>query len=84
MWGIKINRENKSNIQEVMMKKIKLTIEGMHCESCAKLIEMELKDKVNKIKIDSVKNTAEIDFDEKRINKEEVIKKINNLGYKAK
>lgn len=66
------------------MKKIKLAIEGMYCASCAKLIEMELKDKVNKIKIDSSKNTAEIDFDEKRINKEEIIKRINNLGYKAK
>lgn len=66
------------------MKKIKLEIEGMHCASCGKLIEMELKDKVNKINIDSSKNTAEIDFDEKKINEKQIIEIITKLGYKAK
>ncbi|MEK6827187.1 MAG: heavy-metal-associated domain-containing protein [Nanoarchaeota archaeon] len=63
------------------MKKIKLTIEGMHCNSCAMIIEMELKDYVNKIKVNLQKNSAEIDFDEKKINQNKIIDLITKLGY---
>lgn len=36
-----------------MIKKFK--IGGMHCASCAKIIEMELENFVNRIKVDSSK-----------------------------
>ncbi len=59
-------------------------IEGMHCESCKKIIEMELKDKVNKISVNLKENNAEVDFDEKKINDRQIAELIIKLGYKVK
>ena len=64
--------------------KEKVRIEGMHCESCSKMIEMELEDKVNKVSINFKTKEANIDFDNKKITKKEIISIIENLGYKAK
>ncbi len=61
--------------------KIDLKINGVHCESCAKLIESELENDVKKIKIDMKKGKAEIDFDESRISEKDVKEKIKSLGY---
>lgn len=58
------------------------TIDGMHCDSCAKIIEMELKDKVKSISIDADKKNALIDFDEKKISEKEIRSIIEKLGYK--
>lgn len=65
------------------MKKI-FKIEGMHCESCKKIIEMELEDKVNKISVNLKENNAEIDFDEKKINDRQIAELIIKLGYKVR
>ncbi len=65
-----------------MIKKFKIT--GMHCASCAKIIEMELENFVNSIKVDISKNIAEIDFNEKNINENKIKEKIEKLGYKIK
>lgn len=59
-------------------------IGGMHCNSCSTLIEMELEDKVNKIKVDYAKELAEIDFDSEKISEKEIISIIEKLGYKCK
>ena len=56
----------------------------MHCESCKKIIEMELKDKVNKISVNLKENNAEVDFDEKKINDRQIAELIIKLGYKVK
>lgn len=64
--------------------KEKLIIEGMHCESCSKMIEMELEDKVNKISINIKTKEANIDFDNKKISKKDIISIIEKLGYKVK
>ncbi len=56
----------------------------MHCASCAKIIEMELKNFVNKIKVDTSKDIAEIDFDEKKISENKIEEIIEKLGYKIK
>ena len=58
-------------------------ISGMHCASCAKMIEMELEDKVNKISVSSEKRIAEIDFDSDEISDKEIVKIISDLGYKV-
>ncbi len=58
-------------------------IKGMHCSSCANLIENSLKDKVNNISISFSKEEAEIDFDESKISEKEIIEKIKELGYEA-
>lgn len=64
------------------MKKI-LKIKGMHCTSCAKMIEMELEDKVNKIQASYEKANAEIDFNENKITEKEIKQIITGLGYKV-
>lgn len=66
------------------MKKIKLTIEGMHCASCASNIEKSLK-KVNGVKEVSVslmlkKCTVEI---EDSVSEEEIKKAVAKVGYKV-
>ena len=65
------------------MKKIKLTIEGMHCASCASNIERSLK-KVPAIKSASIslmlkKGTVEVDGD---VSEEELKKAVSRAGYK--
>jgi cation transport ATPase len=64
------------------MKKI-FTIEGMHCNSCAMLIEKEFKDKVNDISVSFADEKAEIDFDENKISKEEITGTIKGMGFEA-
>ena len=62
--------------------KTTLDIRGMHCKSCSKLIESELQDKVNMIKVEET-GKAVIDFDEKRISLQNIKNIINKLGYQA-
>ena len=64
------------------MKKT-LTIEGMHCSSCAIGVEMLLNTKGIKSKVDFDSKKAEIEFDPNKINIEEVKKEIENIGYKV-
>jgi len=56
----------------------------MHCASCSKIIEMELKDKVKSISISHETGKAIIDFDEKKISEKQIIDIITRLGYKAR
>lgn len=68
------------------MNKMNLTISGMHCESCAKIIEMELGDQsgVNKTMIDYKNKSAVIEYNQEKISVDEIIKIIVGLGYQAK
>ncbi len=64
--------------------KLKLTIEGMHCASCASNIERAVK-KIKGIKSVSVSlmtRKAIIEADD-NINKAEIIKTISKIGYKV-
>jgi len=65
-----------------MMKKI-FKIKGMHCESCAKLIEMELKDKVKNISVNYKTGKAIIEFDNNKISGDEIKETIIKAGYKT-
>jgi len=62
------------------MKKV-FKIKGMHCNSCSMLIEKELENKVNKIKVSYSNEEAEIDFDEDKISEQEIKEAIKKLGY---
>ena len=66
--------------------KIKLAIKGMHCNSCAMLIENELQEKtgIKKSSIDYASEKAEIEFDDKKISEQEITETIKKLGYEAK
>jgi copper chaperone CopZ len=66
------------------MKKIEIKIEGMHCDSCAKTIEMELAEKVDKINVNAKEGKATVEFDEKKISGKKIAGIIANLGYKVK
>ena len=67
------------------MKKIKLTIHGMHCASCANNIEKSLK-KIPGIKSASVsllmkKGSVELE-ENKSVDDEELRKAVSRVGYK--
>jgi sulfite exporter TauE/SafE/copper chaperone CopZ len=64
------------------MKKT-FSIKGMHCNSCAQLIERSLNDKVNSVKVSYAKESAEIDFDENKISEKEIQNLIGKEGYEC-
>lgn len=66
-------------------KRTDLEISGMHCVSCAGIIEKSLK-KVNGVKAARVNFTAEkanVTYDESAVSVEDLIKAIKKAGYKA-
>ena len=64
------------------MKKV-LTIQGMHCSSCAMGVEMLLGTKNVKAKVDFDSKKVEIEFDENKTSLEEIKKEIEKSGYKV-
>ena len=68
------------------MKKINLTIKGMHCPSCETLIKdsLEETDGVKHTEVSSKKGSATIEFDETKISKEQIVAIIKKEGYEAK
>lgn len=64
------------------MKKLNLTIKGMHCASCSKLIQSELEDKGIKAQVQE-SGKASIEFDEKKISEQQIKDIIKKLGYQA-
>lgn len=67
------------------MEKLELKIEGMHCGACATGIQMLVSqlEGVYSVFVDYSKKTAVIQFDAAKVNKEKIIKEIENLGYHA-
>ncbi len=68
------------------MEKIELSIEGMHCGSCAVGIQMIVSqmEGVVSASADYDKKKAWVEFDPAKTKKEMIIKAIEELGYKAK
>lgn len=66
------------------MKEIKLKISGMHCESCEKIIQMDLGDVdgVLESNIDSKTGDGLVKVEDS-VSEDLIIKTINNAGYKA-
>jgi Cu+-exporting ATPase len=67
------------------MTKLKVTIEGMHCGSCAAGIQMLLSSAigVKEATVDYDAKTGEVEIDESKITSNDVLKYINDLGYQA-
>ncbi len=63
------------------MAKLKLKIKGMHCPSCITLITEALEELGVKSKIDLKTGNAELDFDEKKVSKKELLETIKKEGY---
>ena len=68
------------------IQKIKLDIEGMHCGSCAAGIQMFLstKEGVKSAQVDYNAKKGEAEFDDGKISTDDILKSIEELGYKAK
>ena len=65
------------------MKNETVNIKGMHCSSCASLIEGALKDEGVTAKVNVLKNEAKVSYDEKKINLKQIIQIIKDEGYQA-
>jgi len=68
-----------------MAKKIFL-VSGMHCLSCAHIIEMDLEELqgVKSAKVDFVSSKAAVEFDEAKLSGQKIIEAITKAGYSAK
>ncbi len=67
------------------MEKIKLHIEGMHCGACATGIQMLVSgmDGVKSIFVDYEGKSSDVEFDSSKVTKDQILKSIAELGYKA-
>lgn len=66
-----------------MPEKVDLKVGGMHCKSCARLIELELKDKdgVQAVSVDEAAGHASIEYDPARIDLAALRQAIRDAGY---
>lgn len=69
-----------------MLKKIKIQIEGIHCQSCKTLIETEVDvlEGVKDINVDHQTGECEIEFDDQKISPKKIFEVIEKLNYKVK
>ena len=67
------------------MEKLELHIEGMHCGACATGIQMLVSqmDGVKSIFVDYEGKKGQVEFDPAKVTKEQILKSIAELGYKA-
>lgn len=67
------------------MEKIELKIDGMHCGSCAVGIQMLVSqmDGVKSAEVSYEEKKGTFEFDPAKVKKEDIIKAIEELGYKA-
>lgn len=65
------------------MKTVTLKIDGMHCNSCAKLIEEKINPfkGVESIKVNLAENNAEVKFDPEIMTLDKIKSEIRELGY---
>jgi len=66
-----------------MLKKLEFKVSGITCKSCKILIETEVDvlAGVKDVKVDYQKGTAWVEYDEEKINLEEIFLKVESLGY---
>lgn len=64
------------------MKKI-FKIQGMHCASCATMIDLDLEDLkgIIKAKTDYAKSELSVEYDEKLVSEKEIIASVLKSGY---
>lgn len=67
------------------MEKVKISIEGMHCGSCASSIEMLLgmKEGVSKASVSYDDKKGELEYDPEKATLEDLLKDIHDIGYTA-
>ncbi len=65
-----------------MIKKT-FKIDGMHCTSCALLIESDLEDAGVKATCNYAKQTLTVEFDEKKIGEKKITDVVAKAGYRV-
>ena len=67
------------------MKNIIIKIKGMGCQNCVNAVTESLTelDGVSKVNVSLEKESAEVEFDESKINSEKMIEAIKELEYEA-
>ncbi|MBI2591444.1 MAG: heavy-metal-associated domain-containing protein [Candidatus Brennerbacteria bacterium] len=60
-------------------------IEGMHCGACSTGIQMYLSntDGIKSVSVDYNSKKAEVEYEEEKIKEADIIKNIEELGFKA-
>src|SRR3989344_4811456 len=68
-----------------MKKELDLSIEGMHCESCEKIIKEVLleKDGVKSVNVNAKTGEGVVTFDDKKVSKDEIKNLIEAENYKV-
>lgn len=64
------------------MTKKTYKIEGMHCTSCALMIESNLEDAGVKARCHYAKQTLDVEFDEKKIGEKKITDVVLQAGYR--
>ena len=69
----------------IIMKEIKLKIEGMHCTGCSERLEKVLNntDGIEEAKVSFENKVAEIKFDENTTSEKEIKEAIEDAGFKG-
>jgi Cu+-exporting ATPase len=63
------------------MTKKTFKVDGMHCTSCALMIESDLEDVGVKVTCNYAKETLEVEFDEKKIGEKKIREVVAKSGY---
>lgn len=63
------------------MTKKTFKVDGMHCTSCALMIESDLEDAGVKARCNYAKETLEVEFDEKKIGEKKITEIVASSGY---
>lgn len=66
-------------------KKISVDVLGMTCAACSARIEKSLSklEGVEKVNVNLSTNKATVDYDDKKIKKDDIVKTIEKTGYKV-
>lgn len=73
--------KTKVEISQPGMTKKNYKVIGMHCTSCALVIESDLEDAGVKARVSYVKQTLEVEFDEKKIGEKKISEVVAKAGY---
>jgi len=70
-------------MKKTNIKKLNISINGMHCKSCINLIESKVKsiDGIRNIKVNLKSNQASVEFDSDKVNLNKINSEIESLGY---
>jgi Cu+-exporting ATPase len=74
---------NKSDLQQKNNTKVSVRIKGMHCASCASIIEKTLKkdSTIKSVSVNFATEKANLEFDDTRTNISKLSESIKSLGY---